>query len=67
MRPVILLALVTLTACTDPIIMKNPQTGETADCGSHYGAGLYALTANDRAQACVRDFQAQGWQRTGNK
>jgi hypothetical protein len=60
-------ALATLLAgCTDPIIMRDPKTGETADCGSHYGVGFYAFSANQRSITCVHDYQAQGWLRTQN-
>lgn len=58
-----LLAAIFVAGCTDPILMRDPKTGETADCGSHYGVGLYAFTANQRAEDCVRDYQREGWER----
>lgn len=65
MRLLVVLALgALLVGCTDPIKMRNPQTGMTADCGSHYGVGLYAFSANQRSEACVADYQRQGFERT---
>jgi len=58
------LMLAGLAGCTDPVIMRDPKTGETADCGSRYGVGLYALTATERIESCVREYQRQGWLRT---
>jgi hypothetical protein len=57
------IAAAALCGCTDSIIMRNPATGETTDCGGHYAAGLYAFSANQRAETCVADYRAQGWLR----
>jgi hypothetical protein len=60
----------TLAGCADPIIMRNPQTGETVDCrsgeGFGYGVGQDALTSTQHAESCVDDYRAQGWLRSPN-
>jgi hypothetical protein len=52
------LAGVILAGCTQPLLMRNPTTGETVDCGS-----LYSYEQARREEACVRDYRAQGWVR----
>lgn len=51
-----------LVACTGSIIMRNPATGEVADCG---GWGIFAFQTAELERDCVEDYQRQGWQRTG--
>lgn len=61
---------------TDPIVMREPATGGTYNCGSRpwapYGYGLFprpwARTANrsdqiQMAEACENEHQAWGWVR----
>jgi hypothetical protein len=56
MRLIFALALLAvLSACgTDPIIMREPKTG---DCGSRREVGAWDVAANpQREEACVRDI-----------
>jgi hypothetical protein len=52
MRTVLPLCLV-LIGCGGAIIMKNPTTGETANCGSDHGTSL----------PCENAYLSQGWVR----
>lgn len=61
----ILLALVIglLAGCTTAVILRHPQTRQTAQCGPYYSLGFYYWMATDRERTCVRDFQRQGYER----
>jgi hypothetical protein len=63
-----LLVCAALAGCTQPIILRNPQTGETVDCGPRdafgTGAGQDALTSSQHAEDCVKDYTARGWLRS---
>ena len=50
-----------VVACTGSITMRNPATGEVADCGRR---GVIAFGTADLERDCVEDYQRQGWQRT---
>jgi hypothetical protein len=60
-----LVSLVGLTACTtESIYMKNPASGEVAECGGHPLAfPIYATIAATHDADCVRDYKEQGWLR----
>jgi hypothetical protein len=70
MRAFILLAATTLIlagCASPPIIMRNPATGQTADCGSRSQTWLWEVTANPGLEeSCVHDYQTQGWLRSPN-
>ncbi len=57
-----------LAGCTtNSIIMKDPKTGERAECGRHNEFWALDVFINAlREQSCVSDFQDQGWVRAGN-
>jgi hypothetical protein len=62
-------ALLALAGCISSraIVMRNPANGQTVDCGSQDEAWLWSVvTAPGREEACVHDYQAQGWERTPN-
>lgn len=51
--------LLLLGACTAPVTMINPKTGQTAQCGpfpNTYGTEF-------REAKCIDDFRAQGFLR----
>jgi hypothetical protein len=52
-----------LAGCTEAIVMRNAQTGESFDCGSRYNYGIGAIVANSREESCVNDYRLQGWLR----
>ncbi|MDR3435725.1 hypothetical protein [Telmatospirillum sp.] len=60
--PVSLLAAISalLSACAPPILMKNPQTNEIAQC---YAAGDVIRRWHDR-DVCVEKYQKLGWVKT---
>jgi hypothetical protein len=65
-RLLVIVALaVALSACTSPpIIMRNPATGQTADCGSRPQWWTGDVAANPGREAdCIHDYRLQGWTR----
>lgn len=66
----ILLALA-LVGCATPVVMlKNESTGQIVRCGGGVGGfiagGLIGQSIEKSAdEACVRDFEARGFRRTG--
>jgi hypothetical protein len=61
----VLLACAAVASCTSrPIVMRNPVTGQTTDCGSRSELWAWDVESNPgREMACVRDYQMQGWVR----
>jgi hypothetical protein len=51
------------TGCSPAIRLQHPD-GRAAECGGSYSFGYYAFAANQRDQACVADYQRQGYERT---
>ncbi|PKU24262.1 hypothetical protein [Telmatospirillum siberiense] len=49
-----------LTSCAPPILMKNPQTNEIAQC---YAPGDIVRRWHDR-DVCVEKYQKLGWVKT---
>lgn len=67
MRIVLLLIpAVALAACTttQPVYLRNPQTGETASCGPYNYDPVTANVALSRETRCISDYQRQGFERT---
>jgi hypothetical protein len=63
-RPVLTLLSLTavvsgLASCAPPILMRNPQTSEIAQC---YAAGDIIRRWHDR-DVCVEKYQQLGWVR----
>jgi len=58
--------LAALSACgTDPIIMRDPKTGESFDCGSRREVWTWDVASNpQRERDCVHDYQMRGWVRS---
>ena len=65
---VLCIVALSLAACASPqIIMRNPTTGQTADCGSRSQMWLWEVASNPGLEeSCVHDYQAQGWMRSPN-
>lgn len=64
--PAYLLAALTamlLSGCSFPITMKDPRTGQVAQCGPYFHAGVFAIANTEREAQCVADFRMQGYQR----
>jgi hypothetical protein len=53
----LILATVALSlgSCTAVIVLKNPRTGEIAQCNGKWD--------NNYAQSCANGYLADGWQR----
>jgi hypothetical protein len=56
-RAVIFLGALALGACSVPVVLQNPQTGETVTCT----AGWRDQSPWSQREACVSDHVAQGW------
>ena len=47
--------LISLCSCTPSIVLKNPRTGELAQCNGKWD--------NNYASTCAVGYLADGWQR----
>jgi len=58
-----------LSACVphEIIVMKNPATGETAQCQTNSGPSFFPIAQtmidNSAARSCAEGYKAAGWQR----
>lgn len=53
-----------LGACTEAMYMKDPATGQVAECGGHWLLfPIYATVASTHDGECVKDYKEQGWTR----
>lgn len=50
------------TSMSAPVTMRDPQTGETATCGTPYGKETNYRLIRD----CIEGYQRQGWERVRN-
>ena len=57
------LCAVTMAACSGGVVMQNPTTGQTVECGPYFRGGIHAVAAVERERMCVQDFKAQGYVR----
>lgn len=49
---------------TEPVILRHPQTGQTARCGPYFRGGLDGqMTALGHEARCISDYQRQGYER----
>lgn len=48
-----------LAGCTSTIHLRNPATGQTAECGPYTDT----WTTPEREGRCISDFQRQGFER----
>ncbi len=62
MKFVTALSLLLLAACTAPITMQNPKTGQKVQCESY----MDNLAAAQREAQCISDYQRQGFERIPN-
>jgi len=52
--------LVVLAGCTGPVILRDPQTGKTVQCGPD-DTEQSAEVAYQREGTCIEDYQRQGY------
>jgi hypothetical protein len=57
--------LVVLAACTGPVILRDPQTGKTVQCGSD-DTEQSAEVAYQRQRDCIEEYQRQGYKRVSH-
>jgi hypothetical protein len=58
------IALTILSGCADSAMMRNPETGETHDCGSFNTVlGSHKFTPDEKTRACVYYLIDHGWVR----
>ena len=55
MKLLLILGTLLLAACQASIVLKNPKTGEIAQCNGKWD--------NNYAQTCAAGYLADGWQR----
>ncbi len=60
--------LVVLAGCTmtEPVYMKNLQTGLVVKCGPYDGRPLQSLASAQRESQCIQDYKEQGFVRVPN-
>ena len=66
MRYYLLLLPLLFTGCTDMVYMKNPQTGQMAECGPYWigTATSIKLDSISRMETqCINDYKEQGYVR----
>jgi hypothetical protein len=64
---VIAVGLGCVACSSQPVFLRNPQTGATAQCGPYFIATplMPALSdAYDKERGCITDFQRLGYERT---
>lgn len=57
MSTLLVLAIAVLSGCAAPVLMKNPTSGEIAQC---YASGDLFRRYYDRDK-CAEEYQKQGW------
>jgi uncharacterized protein YceK len=61
---VLAIAALVLSGCTDVVKLRNPTTGETAQCGPYQLEGLgQPASVAQREARCLDDYQRQGFVR----
>jgi hypothetical protein len=50
-----------LTGCGHAVVMRNPETGEVAQCNIEAGLGSFGQTIAN--QVCVDAYERVGWER----
>jgi hypothetical protein len=57
--------LALLAGCsTDPVLLRHPQTGKTAQCGPYSATKSSAkIAAVELERGCIADYQRQGYER----
>jgi starvation-inducible outer membrane lipoprotein len=65
MRRIFLVSVCLMAAActTAPVKLKNPATGQIAQCGPYFLDGAFSDSQAQRERACVNDFQMQGFVR----
>lgn len=61
-----MLTVLVLSGCrttTDPVTLRNPQTGNTVECGPYDEKSLTAEMAASKRDACIQDYKRQGYER----
>jgi len=59
----LIVVAVASTGCADDVVLKNPRTGATEVCRD----SLRGLDPWSQTMACVANYEAQGWIRTGQQ
>jgi len=69
MRPILMafaVALALVGCATQPVILRNPKTGETTQCGPYTNMHPLFPAASPHWKAerqCIEDYQRQGFER----
>jgi len=57
--------MVVLAGCTGPVILRDPETGKTVQCGPE-DTEQSAEVAYQRQRACIEQYQRQGYKRVSH-
>ena len=57
--------LVVLAGCTGPVILRDPETDKTVQCGPDDTEQSAAVT-DQRERDCIEDYQRQGYKRVSH-
>jgi hypothetical protein len=60
--PILILSAIAmlLAGCESTIVLRNPSTGEMAQCTT---GGSYGVFAVQEAERCAEAYQSAGWER----
>ena len=59
----IVVLVAVLAACTTPVYLKHPSTGQVVKCGPYRATGISSIASAEREARCISDYQAQGYVR----
>jgi PBP1b-binding outer membrane lipoprotein LpoB len=64
MRTLLLAAgmAVLLTGCMSPVVLRDPATGQVAQCNASAG-GFFPIIGQHQIDTCVESYERMGWKR----
>lgn len=51
-----------LAGCGSPVVLRDPATGQVAQCTSQAG-GFFPIVAQNQVDECVAAYERMGWKR----
>ena len=58
-----LVGLAALCGCVPPAVLKDPVTGQVAQCAPSSPPALFPIIAHHEVSACASTYERLGWQR----
>lgn len=56
------LLVVALVGCQSPVVLRDPATGQVAQCTSQAG-GFFPIIAQSQIDDCAAAYERMGWKR----